>query len=82
MEENTIQETIYTTNNNNPLHWAPAICEWRVLDVEDQQREVRVGSKVTFGGVTAVEDTEPYYVTVENDQADGSSESNTEVEAL
>ncbi len=51
-------------------------------DVEDQQREVRVGSKVTFGGVTAVEDTEPYYVTVENDQADGSSESNTEVEAL
>lgn len=51
-------------------------------DVEDQEREVRVGSRVTFGGITEVEDQVPYYVTVENDQADGSSESNTEVEAL
>ncbi|XP_050994200.1 uncharacterized protein LOC127182720 isoform X3 [Labeo rohita] len=45
-------------------------------DVEDQ--EVRSGSRVTFGGITEVE--VPYYVTVENNQADGSSESNTEVE--
>ncbi|KAL1254674.1 hypothetical protein QQF64_016903 [Cirrhinus molitorella] len=50
-------------------------------DVEDQEQEVRVGSRVTFGGITEVENHEPYYVTVENDQADGSSESNTEVEA-
>ncbi|XP_073709063.1 uncharacterized protein lrrc66 [Garra rufa] len=51
-------------------------------DVEDQEQEVRVGSRVTFGGITEVEAQVPYYVTVENDQADGSSESNTEVEAV
>ncbi|KAL0164434.1 hypothetical protein M9458_040187, partial [Cirrhinus mrigala] len=49
-------------------------------DVEDQEQEVRVGSRVRFSGITEVEDQVPYYVTVENDQADGSSESNTEVE--
>ncbi|XP_077076668.1 leucine rich repeat containing 66 [Siphateles boraxobius] len=48
-------------------------------DVEEQ--EVRVGSRVTFGGVT-VEDQVPYYVTVEDDHADGSSESNTEADTL
>ncbi|XP_042611771.1 uncharacterized protein LOC122144700 [Cyprinus carpio] len=51
-------------------------------DVEDQEREVRVGSTVSFGEITEVEDQVPYYVTVENDQADGSSESNTEGEGL
>ncbi|KAG1964302.1 leucine-rich repeat-containing protein [Pimephales promelas] len=50
-------------------------------DVEDQEQEVRLGSRVTFGGIT-VEDREPYYVTVEDDHADGSSESNTEVVTL
>ncbi|XP_056115768.1 uncharacterized protein LOC130091741 [Rhinichthys klamathensis goyatoka] len=50
-------------------------------DVEDQEQEVRVGSRVTFGGIT-VEDRVPYYVTVEDDQADGSSESNTEAVTL
>ncbi|XP_067273037.1 uncharacterized protein [Pseudorasbora parva] len=49
--------------------------------VEDQEQEVRVGSRVTFGGIT-VEDQVPYYVTVEADQADGSSESNTEAYPL
>ncbi|ROL50987.1 Leucine-rich repeat-containing protein 66 [Anabarilius grahami] len=47
-------------------------------DVEDQE-QVRVGSRVTFGGIT-VQDQMPYYVTVEDDQADGSSESNTEAD--
>lgn len=50
-------------------------------DVEDQEQEVRVGSRVTFGGIT-VEDQVPYYVTVEDDHADGSSESNTEADTL
>ncbi|XP_042633179.1 leucine-rich repeat-containing protein 24-like [Cyprinus carpio] len=49
-------------------------------DVEDQEREVRVGSTVSFGEITEVEDQVPYYVTGENDQADGSSESNTEAQ--
>ncbi|XP_067239789.1 uncharacterized protein [Chanodichthys erythropterus] len=47
-------------------------------DVEDQE-QVRVGSRVTFGGIT-VQDQMPYYVTVEDEQADGSSESNTEAD--
>ncbi|XP_043074751.1 uncharacterized protein LOC122324423 [Puntigrus tetrazona] len=51
-------------------------------DVEDQEREVRVSSRVTFGGITEVENQVPYYVTVEDDKADGSSESNTEVEVF
>ncbi|XP_026146976.1 uncharacterized protein lrrc66 isoform X2 [Carassius auratus] len=51
-------------------------------DVEDQEQELRVGSRVTFSEVTEVENQVPYYITVENDEADGSSESNTEVETL
>ncbi|XP_051730574.1 uncharacterized protein LOC127502083 isoform X2 [Ctenopharyngodon idella] len=49
-------------------------------DVEDQEQG-RVGSRVTFGGIT-VQDQVPYYVTVEDDQADGSSESNTEADTF
>ncbi|XP_072538773.1 uncharacterized protein lrrc66 [Salminus brasiliensis] len=50
---------------------------------EEQVQEVRVGSRVTFGGVTEVKDyggNVPYYVTVEDAKSDGSSESNTDVE--
>lgn len=52
-------------------------------DAGDQERVVRVGSRVTFGEITEVGDqgsNVPYYVTVEDVHSDGSSESNTEVE--
>ncbi|XP_051952382.1 uncharacterized protein LOC127622342 [Xyrauchen texanus] len=52
-------------------------------DQSDQEQEVRVGSRVTFGGITEVEEqgnNVPYYVTVEDNGPDGSSESNTEVD--
>nr|XP_055042702.1 serine-rich adhesin for platelets-like [Misgurnus anguillicaudatus] len=52
---------------------------------DDQERVVRMGSRVTFGDITEVGDRDsnmPYYVTVEDVHSDGSSESNTEVEPV
>ncbi|XP_036438494.1 uncharacterized protein LOC118816092 [Colossoma macropomum] len=52
-------------------------------DTDEHVQEVRVGSRVTFGGVTEVNDCGgniPYYVTVEDAKSDSSSENNTDVE--
>ncbi|KAL7888021.1 hypothetical protein AOLI_G00029950 [Acnodon oligacanthus] len=52
-------------------------------DADEDVPEVRVGSRVTFGGVTEVNDyggNIPYYVTVEDAKSDSSSENNTDVE--
>ncbi|XP_049337795.1 uncharacterized protein LOC103040471 isoform X3 [Astyanax mexicanus] len=53
-------------------------------DTDEPVQEVRVGSRVTFGGVTEVNDNAgniPYYVTVEDTKSDSSSEDNMDVEA-
>ncbi|XP_017543427.1 uncharacterized protein LOC108414988 isoform X2 [Pygocentrus nattereri] len=52
-------------------------------DADEGVQEVRVGSRVTFGGVTEVNDCGgniPYYVTVEDAKSDSSSENNTDVD--
>ncbi|TRZ00738.1 hypothetical protein DNTS_035696 [Danionella cerebrum] len=49
---------------------------------EDQDQEVRVGSRVTFGGITEVESQVPCYATVENEQSDDFSERSIEAEGV